>query len=218
VDAARADPGLQVLPKTSPTPQEEDPDKEKPKKLMIFVQPEEVTINFTNVDPVAVPPVTFKKVDGDLNKQVREHIKKVSNDTALVVDKKKQAVVIASSDTVEYRQIIETMDILIDNGLPGLSLADANVVKGMLPDDPNAPPPGGAPSPAPRSEPEERASACRSSPSPVNTSSRRSPGVHPQSRGWARSGQRDRRSERDAHGGHAHHARHLPPAHVLRER
>jgi biopolymer transport protein TolR len=139
----------QVLPKTSPTPQEEDPDKEKPKKLMIFVQPEEVTINFTNVDPVAVPPVTFKKVDGDLNKQVREHIKKVSNDTALVVDKKKQAVVIASSDTVEYRQIIETMDILIDNGLPGLSLADANVVKGMLPDDPNAPPPGGAPSPAP---------------------------------------------------------------------
>lgn len=96
-----------------------------------------------------MPPVTFKKVDGDLNKQVREHIKKVANDTALVVDKKKQAVVIASSDTVEYRQIIETMDILIDNGLPGLSLADANVVKGMLPDDPNAPPPGGAPSPAP---------------------------------------------------------------------
>jgi biopolymer transport protein ExbD len=98
---------------------------------------------------VAVPPVTFKKSEGDLNKLVREHIKKVANDTALVVDKKKQAVVIASSDTVEYRQIIETMDILIDNGLPGLSLADANVVKGMLPDDPNAPPPGGAPSPAP---------------------------------------------------------------------
>ena len=139
----------QVLPKTSPTPQEEEPDKEKPKKLILFMQPEEVTINFTNVDPVAVPPVSFKKVDGDLNKQVREHIKKVANDTALVVDKKKQAVVIASTDVVEYRQIIETMDILIDNGLPGLSLADANVVKGMLPDDPSSPPPGGGPAPAP---------------------------------------------------------------------
>jgi len=63
------------------------------------------------------------------------------------VNKKKQAVVIASADNVEYRQVIETMDILIDNGLSGLSLADANVVKGMLPDDPNSPPPGGGPTP-----------------------------------------------------------------------
>lgn len=134
----------QVLPKTSPTPQEEEPDKEKPKKLFIFVQPEEVSINFTDL-----PPTVFKKVDGDLNKQVREHIKTIANDTALVPDKKKQAVIIASTDTVEYRQVIETMDILIDNGLPGMSLADANVVKGMMPDDPNSPPPGGAPVPAP---------------------------------------------------------------------
>lgn len=137
----------QVLPKTSPTPQEDDPDKEKPKKLLLFIQPEEVTINFTNVDPLVQPPVTFKKVDGDMNKAVREYIKKVANDTSLVVDKKKQAVVVASTDIVEYRQVIETMDILIDNGLSGLSLADANVVKGMMPDDPNAPPPGGAPTP-----------------------------------------------------------------------
>ena len=94
-----------------------------------------------------MPPVTFKKVEGDMNKAVREYVKKVANDTALVVDKKKQAVVIASTDVVEYRQIIETMDILIDNGLSGLSLADANVVKGMMPDDPNSPPPGGGPVP-----------------------------------------------------------------------
>lgn len=131
----------QVLPKTSDKPQEEtDPKKEK--KLYVFVQPDEVAINFTDEQPQI-----FRKADGDLNKAVREYVKKVADDEKMVPDKKKQAVVVGATDVVEYRQMIDMMDILLDNGLAGMSIGDANVVKGMMPDDPNSPPPGGAPAP-----------------------------------------------------------------------
>ena len=132
----------QVLPKTSDKPQE-DTDPKKDKKLFVFVQPEEISINFTDEQPE-----TFKKADGDLNKQLRERIKAIADDVAKVPDKKKQAVVVGATDVVEYREMIDVMDILLDNGLAGMSIGDANVVKGMMPDsnDMNAPP-GGAPAP-----------------------------------------------------------------------
>ena len=134
----------QVLPKTSDKPQEVNPDDKPPKKLYVFVMPEETSVNLTDE-----LPTVFKKADGDINKAVREYIKKLADDVAKVPDKKKQIVIVAADDKVEYRQMIETMDILLDNGLSGMSIGDANVVKGTLPDDPNSPPPGGAPAPAP---------------------------------------------------------------------
>ena len=78
--------------------------------------------------------------------QLREKVKVIAEKVA---DKPKQQIMVGANDTVEYKTVIQAMDILLDNGLTGMSVGDANVVRGLLPNDPNAPPPGGAPTSAP---------------------------------------------------------------------
>jgi|GEM_PF-94685 len=130
----------QVLPKTSDKPQDQTEEK-KEKKLLILIDPDEIQVGFTEE-----APNVLKKSDGDYIVQLRDKVKAIAEKVA---DKPKQQIMVGANDTVEYKTVIQAMDILLDNGLTGMSVGDANVVRGLLPNDPNAPPPGGAPTSAP---------------------------------------------------------------------
>jgi biopolymer transport protein ExbD len=130
----------QVLPKTSDKPQEQT-DEKKDKKLLILIETEEISVGFTEE-----APTVLRKSDGDYVKQLREKIKAIAEK---IEDKPKQQIMVGANDAVEYKTVIQAMDILLDFGLTGMSVGDGNVVRGLLPNDPNAPPPGGAPTSAP---------------------------------------------------------------------
>lgn len=118
---ARINTDQAVTQNTSTPPQ--DP-KEKPKNVNILLTADEIVMNVTGERPPRriprVPEDKFVKEVRSSLKDMKERVTETSK------------VILAAEDSVQYKSIIKVMDVCLDVGLSGITVANPTIVQGEL--------------------------------------------------------------------------------------
>jgi len=117
---ARIDTDQAISQNTSAPPEQ----KEKEKNVNILLTADEAVMNITGEKP----PKRIPRLPEDKYfKDVRQTLKELK-ERVLVAPK----VMLAAEDKVLYKNIIQVMDICLDVGLTGITVANPNIVQGEL--------------------------------------------------------------------------------------
>ena len=115
----------QAIAQSAGAPQQQPP-KDLIKNVNILVTADEAVMNITGErPPVRIPRLPEDKYFKDLRTTLKNLKERVGEEP-------KPKVMLAAEDKVQYKSLIQIMDICLDVGLSGITVANPNVVQGEL--------------------------------------------------------------------------------------